>query len=570
MLRVAGIQFTDVLVIGGGAAGANAALCAARRGAQVTLVVKGLLGKSGCSIFASHVPYHDASTEQRGKDRLRYSVRYYNHYLTDQDHVRRMGAYMRTEFYDELERLGVYWRRTADGRLLASDNLVPIMVAHKQGASGIVIMDRRRREILGSGIPVYEECAATSLLQDENGRVIGATVLDSKDGRIFAIMAKAVVLATGHSDYLASRATATREQSADGIAMALRAGAEVANLEIQWWHISDMLKPRTWMRMHLYPNPLLGTKETSRLYNGDGEVFFEQAMHNPGSSAPYVDQIRRLAREVENGKARWDGGYYSGYDHIPADAIHAYQRQSKVWRKLGLDVQHDRLECGITWHMRQGGVNVDPETMRTSVEGLYAAGGIGAHYLGGLGPVSYDGKIAGIAAADEAAERPEPVVPNVALAAEESRLLSFLRTGGNGPRPITLKLEIRDVLWRLGYVKNACKLEAALGELQALRDELPRLRLESASRRWNTGWGDAIDTASMLDACEATVRSAQLRKESRGPFYREDYPFVDNENWLCRLVLRRVGEAWEHGVQPIPTPHLPPERAREPFFETDY
>lgn len=567
---MADILYTDVLVIGGGAAGANAALKAAEHGADVVLVVKGLLGKGGCSIFASHVPYHDASTEERGKDRLRYSVRYYNHYLTDQDHVRRMGAYMRTEFYDELERLGVYWRRTEDGRLLASDNRVPIMVAHKQGASGIVIMDRRRREILGSGIAVHEECGATSLLQDDQGRVVGATMLDSRDGRIFSILAKAVILATGHSDYLASRSTATREQSADGIAMALRAGAEVANLEIQWWHISDMLAPRTWMRMHLYPNPLLGTTETSRLYNGEGEVFFEQRTHNPGSSAPYVDQVRRLAREVQAGKARWDGGYHSGYDHIPADVIHAYQRQSKVWRKLGLDVQHDRLECGITWHMRQGGVNVDPETMRTSVDGLYAAGGIGAHYLGGLGPVSYDGKIAGVAAAEEAASGSEPAAPTAALAAEESRLLGFLRAGEDGPRPIALKLKIRDILWRLGYVKIARKLDVALTELEALREDLPRLRLESASRRWNTGWGDALDAVSMLDACEATVRSAQLRKESRGPFYREDYPFVDNENWLCRLVLRRVGDAWEHSIQPIATPYLPPENPREPFFETDY
>ncbi len=66
----------------------------------------------------------------------------------------------------------------------------------------------------------------------------------------------------------------------------------------------------------------------------------------------------------------------------------AYQRQAKVWEKVGLDVGRDRLECGITWHMRQGGTNLDTTTMRTSIPGLYAAGGIGCHYLGGVGPVS--------------------------------------------------------------------------------------------------------------------------------------------------------------------------------------
>ena len=150
---MAEILTTDVLVIGGGAAGVNAALKAADEGARVVMVVKGLLGKSGCSIFASHLPYHDATTAEKSAARLLYSVRYYNHYLTDQEHCMRMGKYMREEFFDELERLGVYWRRTEDGRLMASLNRVPVSVAHKQGASGVIIMDKRRREILHRRVP---------------------------------------------------------------------------------------------------------------------------------------------------------------------------------------------------------------------------------------------------------------------------------------------------------------------------------------------------------------------------------------------------------------------------------
>jgi succinate dehydrogenase / fumarate reductase flavoprotein subunit len=561
---------TDVLVIGGGAAGANTALKAADRGARVVMVVKGLLGKSGCSIFASHLPYHDISTAEKSQARYRYSVRYYNHYLTDQEHVKRMGRYMREEFFDELERLGVYWRRTADGRLMASLNRVPVSVAHRQGASGVIIMDKRRREILGRGIPVHEECAATSLLMDD-GRVVGATVLDLRRGRFYAVLAKSTVIATGHSDYLATRATATREQSADGIAMALRAGAELANLEVQWWHVSDMLEPRAWMRVHLYPNPLIGTPETSRLYNSDGEMFYEQVTHSPGSSAPYVEQIRRLAREVEAGKARWDGGYYSGYDHIPSDVIKAYQHQAKVWSKLGLDVGGDRLECGITWHMRQGGIEVDAETMQTSLPGLFAAGGIGAHYLGGVGPVSYDGKVAGMVAAQAAFSFDDPTPPREALAREEKRVFGFLQAGPDGPRPIEVKTQIREIMWRLGYVKNEGKLRVALEALGSLREEkIPRLRLRSASRTWNTGWLDALDVCSMLDACEATIRSGLLRKESRGPFYRDDYPFVDNENWLRKVIVRRNDGQWGSRTEPYDLPYLRPEKPREPFFEADY
>jgi succinate dehydrogenase flavoprotein subunit len=561
---------TNVLVIGGGAAGANAALKAADRGARVTMVVKGLLGKSGCSIFASHLPYYDESTSEKAADRFRYAVRYYNHYLTDQEHVRRMGAYMRTEFHAELERLGVYWLRGDDDRPLTPPSRVPIVVANKQGASGPVIMEKRRREILRRGIPVMEECAATSLLV-RDGRVVGATLLDQRGGRMTTVLAGATILATGHSDYLATRATATREQSADGIAMSLRIGAEAANLEMQWWHVSDMAYPPSWMRMHIYPNPLLGTTESSRLYNGKGEVFYEQKTHSPASSAPYVEQARRLAVEVGRGAARWDGGYHSGYDHIPADVVKAYQRQAKVWEKVGLDVGRDRLECGITWHMRQGGINVDTTTMRTSIPGLYAAGGIGCHYLGGVGPVSYDGKVAGIAASEDALGGVSPTLPQEQVDAEERRLSGFLRTTGDGPFPIQVKLRIRDIMWELGYVKNETKLRATLGQLRELRErDVPRMRVQSTSRRWNTGWLDAIDVVAMLEACEATVTSALLRKESRGPFYREDYPFVDNENWIAKVILRRDGDGWASRIEPIPTPYLPPEKPREPFFEADY
>lgn len=563
------IARADVLVIGGGAAGTNAALKAADAGARVLMIVKGPLGKSGCSIFASHLPYHDVSTNEKASDRFRYSVRYYNHYLTDQHHVRRMGKYMREEFFDDFERAGIYWRRTADGRLMASGGKVPVAVAHKQGASGVILMDKRRRQILARGIPVWELTAATALLT-ENGRVVGATALDVRRGVLKAVLAPATVLATGHSDYLATRATGTREMSADGIALALRAGAGVANLEIQWWHASDVLEPRGWMRAHIYPNPLLGTEETSRLYNSEGQIFYEQRTHGPGSSAPYVDQLRRLAREVAAGRARWDGGYWSGYDHIPAEAILAYQHQAKIWKKLGLDVGRDRLECGITFHMRQGGVDVDPETMRTSIEGLHVAGGLGAHYLGGVGPCSFDGKIAGEAAAASTAHPAPSESITSAIAAEERRVLGLLAPG-DGIRPVEIKLAIRDVMWRLGYVKNEAKLSGALAELMAIRaHDVPRMRLERAGRTWNTGWTDALDALSMLDACEATVRSGLLRKESRGPFYREDYPYVDNENWLRKIVLSRTDGEWRARTVPYSLPFLQPEAGREPFFDVDY
>ena len=81
---------------------------------------------------------------------------------------------------------------------------------------------------------------------------------------------------------------------------------------------------------------------------------------------------------------------------------------------------------------------------------------------------------------------------------------------------------------------------------------------------------DAIDVGCMLDACEATVRSGLLRKESRGPFYREDHPYVDNVNWLRKIILGRADGAWRSRTVPYECTRLQPEGDREPFFEVDY
>lgn len=149
-------------------------------------------------------------------------------------------------------------------------------------------------------------------------------------------------------------------------------------------------------------------------------------------------------------------------------------------------------------------------------------------------------------------------------------MFGFLRVGADSVRPIQAKLRIREIMWELGYVKNEQKFHAALDALNSVRTQMvPRLTLQSTWRNWNTGWMDALDVCAMLDACEATVRSALNRHESRGPFYREDYPYVDNESWLCRNIIRRVNGEWCSKTAPIPTPYLAPEKSRDPFFETD-
>ncbi|MGH6984640.1 MAG: FAD-dependent oxidoreductase, partial [Stellaceae bacterium] len=227
----------EAVVIGGGAAGTFAALELHRRGVKPLILCKGLVGKSGASIFAGNLVVPGrllGNTEQQARDTAEFLIRMHNHFLIDQHYARAAGEWIEREYYPELERAGLYLRRDDRGNVVTNDGPVRCMAAHSQGESGVLFMDLRRKQVLQAGIPWFEETAATALLTGADDAIAGVIALDLARGEVVAIESRAVVLATGYADRFYPRATATREMSADGIAMAWRAGAELMNLEIQW------------------------------------------------------------------------------------------------------------------------------------------------------------------------------------------------------------------------------------------------------------------------------------------------------------------------------------------------
>src|SRR5208282_4250525 len=125
---------------------------------------------------------------------------------------------------------------------------------------------------------------------------------------------------------------------------------------------------------------------------------------------------------------------------------------------------------------------------------------------------------------------------------EEKRIFKNLKNSpDNGISPVEVKRMIREIMWdEMGYVKNETKMRRALERLKEVREKIvPRMHLSTGTTVWNYEWVDALDVDDMLQVCELLVQSSIMRKESRGPFYREDYPYVDNENWLKHICLRQ-------------------------------
>ncbi|MCC6887613.1 MAG: FAD-binding protein [Hyphomicrobiales bacterium] len=568
---------TDVVVIGGGAAGSHAALKVHADGLRVLLIVKGFLGRSGCSIFAGNLnintvnPDEATISPEEEKKWLEVRAKYMGHFLLDQDYVKRGNRFTQTVFYPEMERKGLYIRRTDDGEFVASKSRAKNVWAPNQGFSGTFIMDILRKEILAQPIPLLQETMVTSLLM-RDGEVVGVTALDIVRGEFIVIRAKSVIVATGPSNYLATRSTATREQCANGFAMAYRAGAQMQDLEIQWWHASDIAWPKSWMRLHIYPNPMPETAETVRLYNSDREMFFEQGMY-PLAMQPYFLQLKHLCRNVTKGKADWHGGYSAGYTHIDPSLMERYSYQTQFLKHLGLDISKDLIRCGITWHMTLGGIRTNTETMETSLPGLYAAGGCGSHGVGSITLVSFDGTVAAANACDRARARELPELPREQVASEERRVLSRLCVQPeNGVRPAEVKKRIRQIMWdKMGYIKNEQKMRDALADLAEVRETLvPRMGLETTSRTWNYDWVDALDVDDMLDICDVAISSSIERKESRGPFFREDFPFIDNKNCLKHTVVTRRESGLQIEHVPVKLNYIQPSVEREEFLSADY
>jgi succinate dehydrogenase / fumarate reductase flavoprotein subunit len=558
---------TDVVIVGGGAAGCYAALELSKKQIGSVIVCKGLVGKSGASIFAGNLVLGGGllgNTPEQARNTAEYLVKYHNQFLIDQNWARRCGQWIEKVYYPELEEAGLYFRRDNDGNVVTSPGKVRSIAANVQGNSGVPFMDLRRKQVMKAGIQKIEETAVTSLLRRHDGSVCGVFAIDGMSGEHIALLGRAVILATGYADRLHKRSTGTREMSGDGLAMAWRAGATLVNLEMQWWHTNDVAHPPSWQRMQIYPNPVLGSDGSARMVNAEGTEFFNQQIDDPLAFGPYTVQLKALVKQVRAGKARYDGGYFAGFDNMDPSEVDAYTTYGKPFNQLGIDPGKRLLETAVSAHYRQGGVLVDNTTMRSSVAGLYIAGGLGGHSNGLIALATFDGKTAaGGILADWAKLKPGEL-PEDEVATEQNRVEALLAMTGPGPSPADIKEKIRGIMWeKVGVEKSAASLTGALEDLGRIRTTmLPTMSVRSRTRTANYEWQDAIDVHNMIDSAELIIHSSIERRESRGPFMRLDYPETDNDSWLAANIMIKTDNGFRFERSPYETPFFEPGFSR--------
>ncbi|MEJ2346028.1 MAG: FAD-binding protein [Gammaproteobacteria bacterium] len=524
---------TDILILGSGGAGLFAALHASKAAPElsITVAVKGLLGKCGCTRMvqggynvavaaADSVERHFMDTIDGGK------------WLPNQELSWKL-VNVAIERVHELENeLGCFFDRNPDGTLHQKPFAGQTFdrTVHKGDLTGIEIINRLAEQVWARGIDRLEEHRAVELIRSRDGNALaGVLMIDMRSGEFVLVRAKAVLLATGGGPTMYKYHTPSGDKSCDGMAMTLRAGLTLRDMEMVQFHPTGLLAGHhTRMTGTVLEEGLRGSG--GYLLNGAHERF----MHNydeRGERATRDIVSRGIYSEMRAGRVTPNGGVYIKMSHLGPDNVRK-QFKGMVDRcaDCGFDLAGGLVEVVPTGHYMMGGVMFEPDCS-TALPGLFAAGedtgGVhGANRLGGNGVANSTvfGGVAGDAMAEwvrGAGELHEPDVDAVklAVAACERPLANSSSDLG------AIRESLYEVMWDdVGIIRSAPQLRRAQERLAELQHRLDESGIEGRNLAYNVSWHDWMNLNSLIQVSQAITAAALARENSRGAHFREDYP----------------------------------------------
>ena len=570
----------DVIVIGAGGAGLRAAIEAARSGAKTAIITKSLLGKAhtvmaegGCAAALQNADPRDG-WKVHFHDTMKGSK-----WLADWQ----MAEYHAKEAPDrvrELEQWGAVFDRTTKDLINQRNfggHTFP-RLAHVGDATGLEIIRTLQERGIHEGIDIFMEYTVRHLLK-EGDRVTGCVAYTRVDGDFHAFSAKSVVLATGGITRVWSVCSGSWEYTGDGHALALWAGAELRDMEFVQFHPTGMVWPPS-VRGILVTEGVRG--EGGRLTNSDGqrfmfdyvpEMFAGDHAETIEESDQWVEEVvsgklatvrrppelltrdvvaKAINSEVKAGRGSPHGGAFLDISHRGEEAIlKKLPSMHHQFKELaGVDISKEPMEVGPTAHYVMGGVLVNAETQESTVPGLFACGEVasglhGANRLGGnsLSDLIVFGKRAGEFAAKRAKNLAQPVIDDSQVGkAIDVMLEPFNNEGGENPGFIYD--ELRDMMQaKVGIIRTKEELDEAIEDLKAF--EARRIAAyPGSSRKYNSGWHQALDLKNMVDVSYAATLAAVTREESRGGHTRDDFPAPDDEYWgkTVNIIYMEKGE----------------------------
>jgi succinate dehydrogenase / fumarate reductase flavoprotein subunit len=566
----------DVLVIGAGGAGLRAAVEARESGLRVAIICKSLFGKAHTVMAegGAAASMGNANSNDNWMVHFRDTMRggkFLNHFRMAELHAKESP-----DRIWELEVWGALFDRTKEGKISQRNfggHEYP-RLAHVGDRTGLELIrtmqqkivalqqaDKREHGDYESHIKVFAELTITEILK-ENGKIAGAYGYWRESGSEVLFEAPAVIIATGGVGKTFKITSNSWEGTGDGHALALKAGANLVDMEFLQFHPTGMVWPPS-VRGILVTESVRG--EGGILTNINGERFmfkyipdvfkdkyadneaeadrwYEDQDNNrrPPELLPRDEVARAINTEVKAGRGTEHGGVFLDVSkRISAEIIK--KRLPSMWHQFyelaGVDITKEAMEVGPTCHYVMGGVEVEPDTAAAvGVPGLFAAGEVaggmhGSNRLGGnsLSDLLVFGRRAGMGAAAYVKQNSDASVTEATVALAAARIEApFARTGGENS--YSLHTELQEVTHNLvGIIRTGTELEEAIEKIAEIRKRSANVAV-SGGRKFNPGFHLAFDLDNMLLVAESTAKSAISREESRGGHTRDDFPGM-NSGW---------------------------------------
>lgn len=542
---------TDILILGSGGAGLFAALHAHQTAPDlsITVAVKGLLGKCGCTRMVQG-GYNVAlatgdSAERHFMDTIEGSK-----WLSDQDLAWTLVTKAIERVHELENELGCFFDRNPDGTVhqKAFAGQTFDRTVHKGDLTGIEIINRLSEQVWARGIHRLEEHRAIELIKTADGSALaGVLMLDMQDGGFVFVQAKAVLLATGGGPTMYKYHTPSGDKSCDGLAMALRAGLPVRDMEMVQFHPTGLLAGTgTRMTGTVLEEGLRGAG--GYLLNGEGERFMDRYDHRLERATRDIVS-RSIFSEMRAGRTSPNGGVYIQMKHLGLENVRK-QFKGMVERcgDCGFDLAGGLVEVVPTAHYMMGGVMFKADCT-TVLTGLFAAGedtgGVhGANRLGGNGVAN--STVFGGIAGDSMAEwvKNQGCLREPDEAAIEQSIAWHLAPFANEPGNLeAIREALFDCMWQdVGILRTAIGLQRALVTLAGLDAQLSRTGVADGDRAFNLSWHDWINLKSLIAVGKVIATSALAREDSRGAHFREDYPHTGELASSSYIVVTQVGQ----------------------------
>jgi succinate dehydrogenase / fumarate reductase flavoprotein subunit len=564
----------DVLVIGAGGAGLRAAVEARESGLRVAIICKSLFGKAHTVMAegGAAASMGNANSNDNWMVHFRDTMRggkFLNHFRMAELHAKESP-----DRIWELEMWGALFDRTKEGKISQRNfggHEYP-RLAHVGDRTGLELIRTMQQKIVAlqqadkrdhgdyeSHIKVFAELTITEILK-ESGKIAGAYGYWRESGSEVLFEAPAVIIATGGVGKTFKITSNSWEGTGDGHALALKAGANLVDMEFLQFHPTGMVWPPS-VRGILVTESVRG--EGGILTNNKGERFMfkyipdvfkdKYADNEEEADRWYVDQdnnrrppellprdevARAINSEVKAGRGTEHGGVFLDVSkRISAEIIK--KRLPSMWHQFyelaGVDITKEAMEVGPTCHYVMGGVEVEPDTAAAvGVPGLFAAGEVaggmhGSNRLGGnsLSDLLVFGRRAGMGAAAYVKQNSTASVSDATVAAAAARIEApFARSGGENS--YSLHAELQEVTHNLvGIIRTGSELKEAIEKIAEIRKRSANVAV-SGGRKFNPGFHLAFDLDNMLLVAESTAKSAISREESRGGHTRDDFPGMDS------------------------------------------